>query len=205
MRKVVSLIAIVVLLSACAQRPLSTREQGALTGAGLGAATGAIIGGATGGNAGTGAAIGAGLGLLSGAIIGGAIENQRGETATPPPAGGSFNRGAAPQSVQPQGGITTPTTITADPTRGQFVNGTRWRLEVFVDSDPVTLQNARGVTLNPQETREHSLDFGAHRVIARAYVDTQFGTRTVGRYDRTLKVDPRGSGWTLRFTEGDFS
>jgi hypothetical protein len=41
-------------------------------------------------------------------------------------------------------------------------------------------------------------------VVAKALVDTQFGTRTVGRYDRTIQVDPRGSGWTLRFTEADF-
>ncbi len=204
MRKVVSLIAIVVLLSACAQRPLSTREQGALTGAGLGAATGAIIGGATGGSAGTGAAIGAGLGLLTGVIVGGAIENQRGETASPSPAGGSFNRGTAPQSVQPQGGISTPTTVTVDPTRGQFVNGTRWRLGVFVDTNGTAVQNGGGITLNPQESRQYTLDLGSHRVVARAFVDTQFGTRTVGRYDRTIQVDPRGSGWSLRFNEADF-
>ncbi|MFQ5802171.1 MAG: glycine zipper domain-containing protein [Candidatus Methylomirabilales bacterium] len=203
MRNFLSVIALVAMLSACAQRPLSTREQGALTGAGLGAGAGALIGSAS-GNAGTGAAVGAGLGLLSGALIGGAIENQRGETANPPPAAGSFNRSAAHQSVQPQANVGIPTTVTVDPTRGQFVNGTQWRLEVFIDADPQAVQNGGGIALNPQETRQHSMDLGAHRVIARAHVDTQFGTRTVGRYDRTIQVDPRASGWTLRFSEADF-
>lgn len=190
MRNFLSVIALVAMLSACAQRPLSTREQGALAGAGLGAGAGALIGSAS-GNAGTGAAIGAGLGLLSGALIGGAIENQRGEVATPQPGQGQVN-------------FSSPTTVTVDPTRGQFVNGTQWRLEVFIDADPQAVQNGGGIALNPQETRQHSMDLGAHRVIARAHVDTQFGTRTVGRYDRTIQVDPRASGWTLRFSEADF-
>ncbi len=197
MRKFIALTAAVTLLSACAsQRPLTTREQGAVTGAALGAGTGAIIGGAT-GKAGTGAAIGAGLGLLTGAIVGGAIENQRGETVYPPP-------GPPAGSPQPQTGLPTPTSATVDPTAGQFVNATRWRIEVFVDADPQALQSASSFQLNPQESRQHSLDLGPHRVIAKATVDTQFGPRTVGRYDRTIQVDPRGSGWTLRFTESSF-
>jgi len=90
------------------------------------------------------------------------------------------------------------------PTTGQFVNGTRWRVEVFVDADPQALQSTPGIVLNPQETRQHSLDFAPHRVIAWAYVDTQFGTRTVGWYDRTLLVDPYATKWTLQFSEADF-
>ncbi len=200
----ISLIAAVALLSACAsQRPLSTREQGALTGAALGAGTGALIGSAT-GKAGTGAAIGAALGTVTGAIVGGAIENQQGETASPPPAAVPPQPSPVGQPAQQQAAVPTPSTVTIDPTRGQFVNGTRWRIEVFIDADPQALESAPAVPLNPQETRQHALDMGPHRVIAQAYVDTQFGTRTVGRYDRTIQVDPRGSGWTLRFTEADF-
>lgn len=198
-------IALIVLLSACAQRPLSTREQGALTGAGLGAATGAIIGGATGGNAGTGAAIGAGLGLLTGALVGGAIENQRGETAYPPApssAGSPQPTGAAPLG-HPQASVG-PSHATADPTVGQFVNGTRWRLRVFVDANSNVVETASAITLNPQESRQHNLDLGPHRIIAQAFVDTQFGTRAVGRSEQTIEVDSRGSGWTLRFHESDF-
>lgn len=90
------------------------------------------------------------------------------------------------------------------PTTGQFVNGTRWRVEVFVDADPQAMQSRPGIVLNPQETRQHSLNYTAHRVIAWAYVDTQFGTRTVGWYDRTLLVDPYATKWTLQFNEADF-
>ncbi|MFQ5848411.1 MAG: glycine zipper domain-containing protein [Candidatus Methylomirabilales bacterium] len=205
MRKLTTLIAAVALLGACAsQRPLSTREQGAVTGAVLGAGTGALIGGATGGNAGTGAAIGAGLGLLTGAVVGGAIENQRGETAYPPPGAVSPQPTVAPPPGQPRAATPPPSGATVDPTKGQFVNGTRWRVEVFVDAEPQGLQSASPIMLHPQEAQPYNLDLGPHRVIARAVVDTQFGTRAVGRYDRSIRVDPRGSGWTLRFTEADF-
>ncbi|MFQ5804445.1 MAG: glycine zipper domain-containing protein [Candidatus Methylomirabilales bacterium] len=203
MRNFISLIAVLALLSACAQRPLSTREQGAVTGTALGAGTGAIIGSAT-GNAGTGAAIGAGLGLLTGAIVGGAIENQREERTYPPPAVGSTQSSASTLPGPSQARVATPTTATANPTVGQFVNGTRWRIKVFVDADSKAVEAASATVLNPQEARQHNLDLGSHRIIAQAYVDTQFGTRTVGRYERTIQVDPRGSGWTLRFTEADF-
>jgi hypothetical protein len=198
MRRLTGVIAAVALLSACAQRPLTTQEKGALTGAALGAGTGAIIGGAT-GSAGTGAAIGGALGLLTGAIIGGAIENERGEAAPVPPV-----RPVASTPPAPQAGSPTTTGPTIDPTAGQFLNSTRWRLEVFVDADPEATPSGTAILLNPQESRQYSLDLGPHRVTARALVDTQFGPRTVGRYDRTIQVDPRGSGWTLRFTESDF-
>ena len=206
MRRWLTFIAIPVLLSACAQRPLSIREQGALTGAALGAGTGALIGSAT-GKAGTGAAIGAGVGLLTGAIVGGAIEANRGETPY---------TGAVPPQPQPtaagqpshQAGYPSPyqagPSPSADPTVGQFMNGTRWRVEVFVDGNPEALESSSAILLNPQEARQHNLDLGPHRVIARAYVETQFGTRMVGKYDRTIQVDPRGNGWTLRFGENDF-
>ena len=202
MRRLTVVIATVALLSACAQRPLTTQEKGAVTGAALGAGTGAIIGGAT-GSAGAGAAIGAGLGLLTGALIGGAIENERGEAAPMPPARPVAST-PPPPPTPPQAGYPTATGPTIDPTSGQFLNSTRWRLEVFVDTDPQVTPSGTTILLNPQESRQYSLDLGPHRVAARALVDTQFGTRTVGRYDRTIQVDPRGSGWTLRFTEADF-
>ena len=206
MRKYLGLIATVaVLVSACAQRPLSTREQGAVTGAALGAGTGALIGSAT-GTAGTGAAIGAGLGLLSGALIGGAIENQRAETDNPPTSTAPTpTEPTAPQApTQSTAETFNPKAATIDPTVGKFVNSTQWRLEIFLDADPEDLASAAGIELGPQESQPQNLDFGPHRIIARAYVDTQFGTRMIGRYDRTIQVDPRGSGWTLHFTEGDF-
>ncbi|MFQ5989227.1 MAG: hypothetical protein ACE5K9_04860 [Candidatus Methylomirabilales bacterium] len=209
MRKSISVIAAIALLSACANRPLTSQEQGALTGAALGAAAGSLIAAGTGGNSAAAAAAGMGLGALTGAMVGGAIENERAEadnttaspgpTATTPP-----EPTAAAQAAQPTTGTFNPNTATIDPTVGKFVNGTRWRVEIFVDTDPQDLESVTAILLNPQESHPQNLDLGPHRITARAYVDTQFGTRTVGRYDRTVQVDPRGSGWTLLFTEGDF-
>lgn len=196
MRKLMSLIAAVALVSACANRPLTSQEQGALTGAALGAAAGSIIAAGTGGNTATAAAAGMGLGALTGAMVGGAIENERAETDN--------QSTAAAQAVQPGAGTYNPTAGTIDPTVGKFVNGTRWQLEIYVDTDPQDLEGAAGIVLTPQQSQPQNLDLGPHRIIARASVETQFGTRTVGRYDRTVQVDPRGSGWTLHFTEGDF-
>jgi outer membrane protein OmpA-like peptidoglycan-associated protein len=67
------------LLAGCAQ-PLTTREKGALTGAGLGAATGAIIGGAT-GSPGAGAAIGGALGAVGGGVVGDQLQKREAVTA----------------------------------------------------------------------------------------------------------------------------
>src|SRR5919109_3972873 len=65
----VAVVAVLVFaLSGCSQ-PLSTREKGFLTGAGLGAATGAIIGAAV-GSPGAGAAIGGAIGAAGGGLIG---------------------------------------------------------------------------------------------------------------------------------------
>lgn len=106
--------------------------------------------------------------------------------------------------------VTSPTTTQAvaapntDPTVGTLINETRWRLEVFIDAEPNSLGTAPSITLNSRDTRPAHLDFGPHRVNALAFVDTQFGTRKAGQYDRTIQIDPRGDGWSLRFTEGVF-
>lgn len=206
MRKLTSLIAAVALLSACANRPLTPQEQGALTGAALGAGAGALIGSATGGSSAAAAAAGMGLGALTGAMVGGAIENERAERDTVPalPAPTPAEPTASREAAQSEGGTFNPNAGTIDPTIGKFVNGTRWRLEVFLDADPQDLEGAAGIVLDPQESQPQNLDFGPHRIMARAFVETQFGTRMVGSYDRTIQVDPRGSGWTLHFTEADF-
>jgi len=77
--------------------------------------------------------------------------------------------------------------------------------EVNVDADPARESSAPYLTMNPSEVLPVNLDVGNHRVVAVATRDTQFGPRNVGRYDRPLKVDVRGSGWELRFREGDFN
>ena len=173
-----------------------------MTGAALGAGAGALIGSATGGSSVTAAAAGMGLGALTGAIVGGAIENERAERDNVPVSPAQPT--AATQVAQSEEGAFNPKAATIDPTVGKIVNGTRWRLEVFLDRDPQDLEGAAGIVLEPQQSHPQNLDFGPHRIVARAYVETQFGTRMVGRYDRTVQVDPRGNGWTLHFTEADF-
>lgn len=67
--------AMVFVLAGCAGGPLSTRESGALIGAGGGAGVGAIIGNQT-GHPGAGAAIGGALGLGAGALIGDQLQGR---------------------------------------------------------------------------------------------------------------------------------
>jgi hypothetical protein len=181
------------LLTACAGGPATTREKGALTGAAIGAGTGAIIGSQT-GNAGTGAAIGGAIGVVTGAIVGGAIqeqeERQRAGAVAPPP------------SAQP--GVSVPGQYLGDPTRGELTNTTRWRVAVYIDADTGQQNSTPSLWLGPNEAWPANLDIGQHRIMAQAYVDTQFGERLVGRYDRTITVDPRSAGWNLRLGEGDF-
>ncbi|MFQ5658457.1 MAG: glycine zipper domain-containing protein [Candidatus Methylomirabilales bacterium] len=198
LRMMGALMAGLLLASACAGGPATTREKGALTGAALGAGTGAIIGSQT-GNAGTGAAIGAAIGGVSGAIVGGAVQEQqqpRVAAAGPPPTPVAY--------PQRQGGVSVPGQYSGDPTRGELANGTRWRVAVFIDADPGQQGSNPSLWLGPHESRPANLDIGQHRIVAQAYVDTQFGPRLVGRYDKTVAVDPRSTGWGLRFADTDF-
>ena len=194
------------LLAGCAGE-LTTREKGTLGGAALGAGAGAIIGSAA-GNTGTGALIGAGLGALTGVIVGDALQDrERSKPPQPSPPDGQTPAQPAPSSGEtpaPVQQASVSPKLAADPTRGQLVNGTPWRLDVFLDVDPGQVESSTPITLMPQENIPANLDIGPHRIIARAYVETQFGTRLAGRFDRTVKVDPRSSGWSLRFHEGDF-
>ncbi len=119
----------------------------------------------------------------------------QGSGSVPPPPG----YGSAPPPTQ-QAGVTP----SGDPTRGQIENATRWRVQVYVDQNPSALGSAPFLTLNPGEVLPQNLDIGTHRVVAQAFVETQFGPRPVGQFDRSVQVDPRSSGWSLRITEGDF-
>lgn len=66
-------------LTGCAT-PLSPRESGTVTGAGIGAATGAALGGIA-GAPGKGAAIGAAVGAVTGALTGDAIQSEEADRA----------------------------------------------------------------------------------------------------------------------------
>ena len=193
--------AALLLTSACAGGPATTREKGAFTGAAIGAGTGAIIGSQT-GDAGTGALIGGAIGGVSGALVGGAIQEQQQQRVgggVPPPV-----PPGATAYPQPPAGISVPGQYLGDPTRGELANATRWRVAVFIDGDPGQQNPSSAVWLGPNESQPANLDIGQHRIIAQAFVDTQFGPRLVGRYDKTIAVDPRSTGWNLRFGEGDF-
>jgi hypothetical protein len=92
------------LLAGCAT-PLTPRESGTLTGAGIGAATGAVLGGIA-GSAGKGAAIGAAVGAVTGLLAGNAIQNEQAAMAyspgyayAPPPS--PYNYPYAPPQPPP--------------------------------------------------------------------------------------------------------
>jgi hypothetical protein len=211
MKRLALLLVAALVLPACAE--MSGAQKGALVGAGTGAAAGAIIGsqvkGNRSGHAGTGAIVGALGGAAAGALIGDAMEQKKpaatqqgGQVQPVPPPG---QPGATPPPPPPsQASVTVPGQYAADPTRGQFVNSTSFQLKVYVDVDPARDASAPYLTMRPNDVLPVNLDVGSHRVVVIATRDTQFGTRTVGQYDRKLQVDVRGSGWELRFNEGDF-
>lgn len=157
---------------------------------GIGAAGGALLGYGLTGTA-AGAAAGAGAGALAGALTGVAIdESRRAHAAQPayPPAAGSG--GPVPHSPR--------YAATVDPTRGELVNHTGWRLKVYVDDSP------EPIWVEPGNRIPLDLDVGNHDIMVTAYVDTKFGERVAGSHRRQIQVDPRGSGWSLTLEEKMF-
>lgn len=209
MRKMALVLVAALGLPACAE--MSGAQKGALIGAGTGAAAGAIIGnqvkGNRSGHAGTGAIIGALGGAAAGALIGDAIDKpatgpQSGQLQPVPPPG---QPGAAPVPPPSQASVTMPGQYPPDPTRGQIVNNSPYALKVWVDSQPGRELSNFSFNLTPNEVLPVNLDVGAHKIVAVATRDTQFGPRTVGRADRPFQVDVHAStGWEIRFNEGDF-
>ena len=200
MRRVALLLVSALVLTACAD--MSGAQKGALIGGGTGAAAGAIIGNQVKGNrpghAATGAIIGGLGGAAAGALIGDAMDQKK--AAGTPQQGGPLQLAPPPS----QASVTVPGQYAGDPTRGQFVNGTPYQLKVYVNVDPARESSAPYLTMNPNDLLPANLDVGQHRIVAIATRDTQMGPRPIGRYDQQLRVDVRGSGWQLRFTDGDF-
>jgi hypothetical protein len=191
-------LVLLVFAAGCATPP-TPAQQGAVLGAAAGAATGAAVGAATGGSPGKGAALGAVIGGLGGAIAGDVY--QKGQER-------AYERGrqdAARAGVPQRGGppVTGHGASAPDPTRGEISNSTRWEVQVHLDQQAGDLGSPTFI-LNPQESRRVDLDIGQHRIIAKAFVNTQFGRRPVGTYDRVVTVDPRSSGWSIRFVETSF-
>lgn len=96
MKQVIAVGLICLLLLAGCATPLTPRESGTLTGAGIGAATGAVLGGIA-GSAGKGAAIGAAVGAVTGLLAGNAIQNEQAARAYPP----RYGYAAPPSPYQP--------------------------------------------------------------------------------------------------------
>jgi hypothetical protein len=197
-------------LAGCAAGGGETTAKGAILGAGSGALIGAGIG------KGQGAALGALIGGLLGVLVGAEVERAQAGTGPlaspppppppsppptaaalpgPPPAG--HWAVVAPAPPPPPGTPVPP----PDPTRGVVTNSTPWEVLVFIDAppgspDPLVLRSGGSAPVN--------LDIGRHRIVAQAFVDTQFGRRLVGTFDQILQVDPRAPGWTIRFFEANF-
>ncbi len=76
MKQLIAAGSVCLLLFAGCATPLTPRESGTLTGAGIGAATGAVLGGIA-GSAGKGAAIGAAVGAVTGLLAGNAVQNEQ--------------------------------------------------------------------------------------------------------------------------------
>ncbi len=174
--KAIRVLAVMGLVASLAAAGCATTDSTVPAATGIGAAGGALLGyGLTG--SGLGAAAGAGAGALAGAVTGVVIDE---------------NRRASAQPASPP-----PQAYAIDPTRGEFINSTGWRLEVYVDNGgPLVLSSGQSYVM--------SLDIGDHQVVAKAYVSTQYGERLAGTYTRNVRVDPRGSGWGLRFDERMF-
>ncbi len=198
----------VVLLAGCAEQT----AKGAVIGAG----SGALIGAATSGrHAGSNAVLGAIIGGLLGALVGETVAHHETRSAAapppprplppptaiapppPPPPGGQWSVVSAPPPLPPSGGPAAP----PDPTRGVISNSTPWEVHVFVDAPP---GSPGPLVLRPGMSAPVNLDIGQHRIVAQAFVDTQFGRRLVGTFDQILAVDPRAPGWTIRFFEANF-
>jgi hypothetical protein len=180
------LLAVLALTWGCA-----TYDSAVPASTGIGAAGGALLGYGLTGSA-TGAAAGAGAGALAGALTGVAIDESRRAQGVAQPA---YPPVASRPSPPPYPSRYPPT---VDPTRGELINQTGWRLQVYVD------ESTEPIWLWPGGTTPLDLDVGSHDILVTAYVDTRFGERTVGSYRRQIEVDPRGSGWSLRFEERMF-
>jgi hypothetical protein len=192
------------LLAGCAVN--ETTAKGTLIGAGSGAVAGAAIGGG-----GKGAALGALIGGLLGTIVGAEVSRQQAAAAQPLPPPGPPPPAGAPPPPPPPGQwavVTSPPPAPAgapgpapDPTRGVITNSTPWEVHVFIDAPP---GGPVPLVLRPGGSAPVNLDIGKHRIVAQAFVDTQFGRRLVGTFDQILQVDPRAPGWTIRFFEANF-
>lgn len=195
MKRLLAAMLISIGLAGCASGGPTTREKATLGGAAVGAGTGAIVGAAAGGKPGTGALIGGALGAVTGALLGDQLQKLEREKGA----------GARAEAGAPASAPVVASRPAGDPTKGELTNATPWVVRVWIDpADPNQVEESSAILLQPNAAVPYDLDVGTHRVIARALVNTQFGERLVGRFDRTIQIDPRRPGWFLKFQETDF-
>lgn len=178
-------------------------------GAAIGAAGGAVLGQAIGRDT-KSTLLGAATGGLAGALVGEQIGKQQEARQRAEREAAEARRELEAQRSQES----QPTRAAAvypagqyqwDPTVGEFSNNTRWEVRVYVDIPTNDLERTPYLALGPYETAPANLDVGEHQLKAIAYVETQYGKRTVGRYERVINVDPRGRGWQVVFDEASFN
>ena len=85
-----------------------------------------------------------------------------------------------------------------------FVNSTRWTVRVYINPDAKNVKATTPVVLLSNQVVPSYLDVGNHRIIARAYVNTQFGERLVGELTEEIEIFEDRPGWFLKFQDYDF-
>lgn len=85
-----------------------------------------------------------------------------------------------------------------------FVNATGWTVRVYINPDPNNVEATTPVVIPPNQVVPSNLDIGSHRIIARAYVNTQFGERLVGKFTKEIEIFEHRPGWFLKVQDDDF-
>ncbi len=152
MKQGVAAVSIFLLLLAGCATPLTPRESGTLTGAGVGAATGAILGGIA-GSAGKGAAIGAAVGAVTGLLAGNAIQNEQAAQAARGYPGYAY--ATPPYPYPPQYGPTPP-----PPNATLQIEVTPGDTEIAVDGRRIGLaKESQGPVMVPVLAGMHLVEF----------------------------------------------
>ena len=130
-------------------------------------------------------AVAVGAMILGGCIYIDPATPKNSPPTTPPPA--------TPATTSPSG-------------EGKFINATPWALALWVDVDPLNTARTTPVVIEPGGTKSWTLERGSHRIVVQAReASASRDARVIGRYDRTIELDPqRPGGWYLRFRESDF-
>ena len=89
-------------------------------------------------------------------------------------------------------------------TPGLLVNGTRWTVNIYLDTDPALGAVPPLLTLRPGEGRQLALLAGPHRIVAQPAPEASGAAPPGGRYERQIQIDPRDRSFRLQLSEGEF-